>query len=102
MPLSEIFGSLERLVGELYPYRFAVAALAFVVVSAAGFALHRTGFTRAAGNWARVHPGASVALAVAVVAVAIPLGNYTLSPLWTRSFLEEPSPATTSAVGAHS
>ena len=90
--LSEFFGSAERLAGELYPYRFALGGIAVVLAAAAGLAVHRTGLDRAALNWARAHRGPAVALLVAFLLVVIPLGNYTLSPLWTRSTLEEASP----------
>ena len=97
LPLSEFFGSVERLAGELYAYRFALGGLAVLLAAAAGLALYRTGLARAARDWAQMHRGVSAVLIVAVLVVLIPLGNYTLSPLWTRSTLEEASPLEISA-----
>ena len=90
--LSEFFGEIEGLAGELYRYRLLLGGLAVVIAVAAGVAVRRTGTDRAARAWARRHRSLSMALVAAVLLVLVPLGNYTLAPLWTRSTLEEASP----------
>lgn len=84
----DIFGSLERFMSHLYPYRYAIGATAFVLVAAfAAMARWR--------GWhliARRHPKTTLITAVVALAIAIPLGNYLLSPLWTRTMLIEDSP----------
>lgn len=87
-------GDIERFVAEdLYPYRwFITIGLAAAIAAGLAFAYSR--------GWHMVvwrHKLASAIVAVAVLAVAIPAGNYLLSPLWERSFLEEASPLAAAA-----
>jgi len=84
-----IFGDLERLIAEdLYPYRWPIT-IAFVLAIAAAAALaYRMGWHMIAWR----HRLATGVLATVLLAVAIPAGDYLLSPLWERSHLEEESP----------
>ncbi len=83
-----VFGDVERFVADLYPYRWPLTIGALIFLAAViGFGYRR--------GWHMVilrHKLASGLVAAAVLAVAIPAGNYFLSPLWERSFLEEESP----------
>ena len=84
-----IFGDLERFISEdLYPYRVPItiailAAAAIAIALAYHVGLHLVAWRH------RLVTGAAVAV---FVAIAIPSGNYLLSPLWERSHLEEESP----------
>lgn len=49
---------------------------------------------------ARRHPGRSGVLLVLVLAIALPLGYYTASPLWIRTELVEPDPVAAVASAA--
>jgi len=84
-----IFGELEQFIAEdLYPYRIPVTiALALAAAVAAAFAV-RMGWHLVAWR----HKLATVAVAAAFLSIAIPAGDYLLSPLWERSRLEEESP----------
>lgn len=96
-PLSEFFGSLERFVAQLYPYRLPLGALALLAVLGAAILVRQRGLDVALARWAQAHRPAAAALAALTLALALPLGYYTLSPLWIRSALDEPSPLEVSA-----
>lgn len=87
--MDAIFGGLERFGAEvIYPNRWLFLALAVVAVAAAlalawRFRLHRA-------LWRRRYLTAAVA--IPLLAIALPVGWYLLSPLWERSFLEEAAP----------
>lgn len=84
-----IFGDLEQFVAEdLYPYRIPISIGLIVGLAAAIAFSYRMGWHMVAWR----HKLATGIVAVAVLAVAIPTGDYFLSPLWERSFLEEESP----------
>ena len=87
-----MLGDLERFVAEdLYPYRIPITiGLLLGIVAAIAFA-YRMGWHMVAWR----HKLVTGIAAVAVLAVAIPAGDYFLSPLWERSFLEEESPLAT-------
>jgi hypothetical protein len=73
----------------LYTYRIEVAiATAVLAVIGLVFAW-RLGWFAAA----RRHPARAGVLLVVLLAVALPLGYYTASPLWIRTVLIEPAPA---------
>jgi hypothetical protein len=84
----EIFGHLERLVDDLYPYRWVIAAATLAVLGLLGVVGYARGWHRAI--WRR--RWLSAAIALPVLLVSIPVGYYTLSPLWTRTTLYEESP----------
>src|SRR3990172_5457585 len=82
------FGDIERFAADLYPYRWPITiGLALLLAAAIAFACRRGRHLIA---WR--HKLASAIITVAVLAAAIPAGNYFLSPLWERSYLEEASP----------
>lgn len=83
-----IFGDVESFVSSLYPYRWLIAGIAGVALVAAA----ATGLRRGWHHWALAHRLAIAIVAVPVVALSVPVGNYLLSPLWERSRLEEASP----------
>ena len=84
-----IFGELEQFIAEdLYPYRIPVT-VAIAVVAAAAVALAvRHGWHLVAWR----HKLVTAVAAVVLLSVAVPAGDYFLSPLWERSRLEEESP----------
>lgn len=83
-----IFGDLERLVSDLYPYRWPIAgALLFGVATFFAVALRRRWYAPVVRR-----PILSAAVIIPLTAVALTGGWYTLSPLWERSYLEETSP----------
>ena len=104
--LGRFFGSIERFLASLLPYRVPVAIVLVAVLAVLVALVIRQGWHRAAGRWVLAHRTRSAALAVVVLAVTLPLGNYLLSPLWQRTALIEASPlevaaaASTSAPGA--
>src|SRR5687768_15475915 len=84
----EIFGDLERLIDDLYPYRWAITVAAVVLLGL----LAAAGYAR---GWHRViwrHRLLSAGIGVPLLLVAGIIGYYTLSPLWTRTTLYEESP----------
>ena len=82
------FGDLERFASDLYPYRWPITiAVAVLLVTAIAFA-----YGRAWHHALLRHKLATAALVAPLLAIAIPAGWYTLSPLWERSHLEEAGP----------
>jgi hypothetical protein len=94
MSLS-IFGDIERFVSELYPYRWPITIGALIILAAVLGLGYRRGWHLVIWR----HKLASALVAAAVLAVSIPAGDYFLSPLWERSFLEEESPLAIAAEG---
>ena len=91
-----MFGDLERLIAEdLYPYRVPITiALVLAIAAAAAFALRARWHVTA---WRRKL--VATAVVALLLSVAIPAGDYFLSPLWERSHLEEESPLVMEANG---
>jgi len=89
-----MLGDLERFVAEdLYPYRIPITIGLLLGIAAAIAFAYRMGWHMVAWR----HKLVTGIAAVAVLAVTIPAGDYFLSPLWERSFLEEESPLATAA-----
>ncbi len=84
----EIFGNIERLVDDIYPYRWLVAALAAVAVMLLATVAYRYGWHLAVMR----HKLRTTLIAVPLLVVAIPVSYYLLSPLWTRTTVYEESP----------
>ncbi len=83
-----IFGDLERLLAQLYPYRVPIAI--GLVIGLAGLA-----FLARRRHWGSVvvrHPRASLVVAIVILAVGLPVGWILGSPLFIRSELSEDSP----------
>ena len=72
----------------LYTYRIEVAIASVVIAMVVAVVAWRRGWFAAA----RRHPLRAGALLVVLLAVALPLGYYTASPLWIRTALVEPDP----------
>ncbi len=89
----EIFGELERLLSEvLYPYRVPLTAGAGLLAVAFGVWMWRTGWVTRWLGLARRRPLPSALVALALLALLVPLANYLVAPLWTRSQVTETSP----------
>jgi hypothetical protein len=86
-------GEIEGFVSDLYPYRWPITIGAVVILAA----VIAFGYRRGWHNVIRRHKLVSVVAVAAVLAVSIPAGDYFLSPLWERSFLEEESPLAVAA-----
>jgi hypothetical protein len=84
----EVFGHAERVAVRLYPYRLPLGALLLVAV----LALLWLGWRRGWGPLLWRRRVAVVLVAAPLLAVVLPVGYYTLSPLWTRTTLYEESP----------
>jgi hypothetical protein len=84
----ELLGHLERLLSNIYPYRWVIGLSTVVAAGALVAFAWRRGWHRAALR----HRTATLLAALVFLSVAIPAGNYLLSPLWTRSTLDEASP----------
>ena len=84
----EIFGNLERVAAELYPYRWPVSALMILAFAGAAYLIYRRGWHQILSR----RPLVSVMVIVPLLAIALPVGYYLTSPLWTRTHLEEASP----------
>jgi hypothetical protein len=92
-----IFGELETFATEqLYPYRWPI--LIGLAAAAVGFALLAVRLRWHAYAWR--HRVASAALLLPLLAVALPAGWYTLSPLFERTRLDEASPLAAAAATA--
>ena len=89
-----VFTQLEGLMGELYPYRYVITPLLLLAGATVLFLAYRGGLHRLLLR----HRVATVLLGVPLLVVAIVAGNYLLSPLWERSFLEEMSPVEAAAM----
>jgi hypothetical protein len=84
----EIFGELERALSELYPYRWAIAiVVALTVIAVAAFAYQRRLHVII---WR--HRIAAALIGIPLLIAAIPVGVYTISPLFERTHLDEASP----------
>jgi hypothetical protein len=81
-------GDIERRLADLYPYRYPLTGLAVLACLGAALLVLRLGVYRPVLR----HRLASVVVGVPLIAVMAVAGNYLLSPLWERSFLNEPSP----------
>ncbi|MDO9445553.1 MAG: DM13 domain-containing protein [Dehalococcoidia bacterium] len=88
----EIFGEVERALSALYPYRVPVTVGGLAVVGLLAWFVVRRGWHARAMRFAAAHRVATALVAVVVLAVAIPAGDYLLSPLWERTTLVEASP----------
>src|SRR5688572_23564807 len=89
MPLLNIFGDLEAFIADdLYPYRYVITPLLVAAMLGAAYVAYRMGLHRVVMR----NPLPSAAIGVPLTIVALVAGNYFLSPLWERSFLEEDSP----------
>ena len=88
--MEEIFGELERFGSEfIYPNRWIVLPIVIVAVAGALAFAWRMRLYRPLLE----HKYLTAGIGLPLLAVAIPVAWYLLSPLWERSFLEEAAPA---------
>jgi len=91
MPALSIFGELETFIADdLYPYRYVITPILIAVALGLLYLAHRRGVHLVLWR----HRLVTAVVGVPVLVVAVVAGNYLLSPLWERSFLEEDSPLT--------
>ena len=83
-----IFGDIERFAADLYDFRYPITAALVVAALVTGVLAYRAGAHRLLWR----HRLAAAVGGTPLLIVAILAGNYFLSPLWERSFLEESSP----------
>lgn len=86
--MLSIFGDIETFVSGLYPYRYLILPLLLAAAAVAFVAAYRAGVHRALLR----HRLATAAIALPLTVATLVAGNYLLSPLWERSYLEEASP----------
>jgi hypothetical protein len=84
----EFFGDVEEFASDLYPYRWPITIGVIILLAAMSLVAYRLGWHRR--MWR--HRLVSGVTAAIVLAVILPVGWYTLSPLWERSRLDEASP----------
>ncbi|MEX0683209.1 MAG: DM13 domain-containing protein [Dehalococcoidia bacterium] len=95
--MTTIFGELETILSEdLYPYRYPIT-IALIVAAAllAAFAYRQRWHLVAWRH--RLITGAAL---VIFLVVAVPLGNYLISPLWERNTVCEASPISGAGSGS--
>lgn len=83
-----LFGDLERLLAQLYPYRVPIAIGLVIAAGLLAYVARRRHWS----DVVRRHPRASVLVAAVVLAVGIPVGWVLGSPLFIRTELAEVSP----------
>jgi len=88
LPLLNIFGELESFTSELYPYRFVITPLLLLALGGAVYVAYRLGLHRLLLR----HRVATAVVGLPLLAASLFAGDYLLSPLWERSYLEEASP----------
>ncbi len=87
--MEEIFGELERFGSEfIYPNRWIILPIVVVLIVGAIAAAWRMRLYQPLLDHKYITAGVGIPL----LAIAIPVGWYLLSPLWERSFLEEAAP----------
>lgn len=86
--ILNVFGDLETFMSEFYPYRFVITPLLLAAGAAVLYAAYRAGLHQVLLR----HRFATVGIGVPLVVVSLIAGNYLLSPLWERSYLNEESP----------
>ena len=89
MPLLNIFGELETFIADdLYPYRYVITPIAIAAVLAGVYAAYRLGLHLVLMR----NKVATAVIGVPLLAVTLYAGDYLVSPLWEREYLEEASP----------
>ena len=94
--LLSIFGDIEELVGDLYPYRWPITAGFVIALAAFLLIAYRQRWHLIA--WRHKLP--SAVIAIVFVAVSVPAGDYLLSPLFERSTVCEASPIAGAGAGS--
>jgi hypothetical protein len=89
-----VFGDLERLIDDLYPYRWLIAILTIVAITLLAAVVYRRGWHLAIAR----HKLRTALVVVPLLIITIPVGWYLLSPLWTRTTIYEESPLAAAGV----
>ena len=92
--MADFFGDLERLVADLYPYRWAITAVILVTLAVVAAVGYRRGWHMVV--WRHRLPVAAVGTPVLVLAVVT--GWYVVSPLFIDKRVDEEFPFALSAV----
>lgn len=96
----EIFGVLERFLSEvLYPYRVPLSVAAVLLLGALAVVGWRAGWVTRATEVVRRRPAPSALVILATLALIVPIGNYLIAPLWTRTEVIEANPLDAEAFG---
>lgn len=93
-----IFGDLERLLADLYPYRVPLTLGGLAIFVALATLIVRRGWHRPTLSWVDRNRLPSALIAIVFLAVTLPTGYYLLSPLWERTTLVEASPLDSATV----
>jgi hypothetical protein len=91
-----LIGELERLLAQLWPLRVPLAVGVVVIAAIVLLVAYRRGWHRTV----MAHPRLSIAVVVAFLVIALPLGWVLGSPLFIRSELIEEPPVAASADGS--
>lgn len=83
-----LFGDLERFLADLYPYRYVITPLLALV----GIGIVVLALRRGVHLVLWRHRLATAVVGAPLLVLAVVAGDYLLSPLWERSYLEEASP----------
>lgn len=93
-----IFGDLERVLADLYPYRVPLTLGGLALFAALATLIVRRGWHRPVQGWVDRNRLPSALIALVFLAVTLPTGYYLLSPLWERTTLVEASPLDSATV----
>jgi hypothetical protein len=99
LPALTVFGEIEKLIADhLYPYRYPISLVLVVGFAGATYVAVRLGVHEFLWR----HRIATAVVGTPLLIVAAVAGDYLVSPLWERSFLEEASPVEAAAAPATS
>ena len=92
-PLLSVFSTLEGFTSDLYPYRYVVTPVLLALTLAAIVVAARANVPDLLWR----HRLATAVIGGPLLVLSVIAGDYLLSPLWERSFLDEPSPVLAAA-----
>ena len=88
LAMLSVFSTLEGFTSDLYPYRFVITPILVLVGAGVIFRAVRQGVHHVLWR----HRLATAIIGTPLVVLSLVAGNYLLSPLWERNFLDEASP----------
>jgi hypothetical protein len=86
--MGEFFGDVERLVADLYPYRWPIGAVVLIELAVIATFAYRKGWHR----FVLEHQTAAALIGVPAVVVVVAAGWYLGSPLFISKTVDEPLP----------